>query len=73
MTQVFCDKCPVTGGCFMRCGRGAGGVAPAVPYYWPVGAGDGTTVIPRQLTEDDVRRIVREELARALPKSGGNP
>jgi hypothetical protein len=29
-----------------------------------VGAGDGTTVIPRQLTEDDVRRIVREELAR---------
>jgi hypothetical protein len=33
-------------------------------YYTPVGAGDGNTFIPRQLTEAEVRRIVREELAR---------
>jgi len=33
------------------------------PAATPVGAGDGHTFIPRQLTEDDVRRIVREELA----------
>jgi hypothetical protein len=37
-----------------------------------VGAADGTTVIPRQLTEDDVRRIVREELARTAQPTKEN-
>ena len=30
----------------------------------PVGAGDGSTVIPRYVTEEDVRRIVQEELSK---------
>lgn len=30
----------------------------------PVGAGDGNTFVPRYLTEEEVRRIVQDELAR---------
>lgn len=50
--------------------------APRAPYAIPAPGNDGFgTAIPRQLTEADVRRIVREELARATaneqPDAGG--
>lgn len=40
-------------------------------HYVPLNPNVRLGPIPRELTEEDVRRIVREELARVAPPAGG--